>query len=329
KSRVDDESTQGLIARARSWIFERGYHLTSKMVECILKLLSLLPTRSTFSECLALSGFNFYLMFVPDIMHEFELGNFKAFFAMILRILFAFDVDNLTRLNSHFRRVSTFGRYAIRKFVSNVSSLTNFTAHDYENVLKLAMPVVEGLLPEPLNTIVLDLLWACAVWHALAKLRVHTESTLNVLEVSTTSLGIAARRFAKECKRHNIQELPTEEAALNNTGKKSGNSKGKEKDTGPKQKQLNLQTFKWHNICHYVEAIRRFGPTDGYSTQIGELEHQRVKRFYARTSRKTYAQQIGQHVRCEKILHSITQREAARRERIASGASSEARKQGR
>ncbi|KAI0090931.1 hypothetical protein BDY19DRAFT_886661 [Irpex rosettiformis] len=45
KSRVDDESTQGLIARARSWIFERGYRLTSKMVERILKPLSLLPTR--------------------------------------------------------------------------------------------------------------------------------------------------------------------------------------------------------------------------------------------------------------------------------------------
>lgn len=157
-----------------------------------------------------------------------------------------------------------------------------------------AMPVVEGLLSEPMNTIVLNLLWACAVWHALAKLRLHTESTLSALEVSTTILGDSARRFSKECDKdkYDIRELPAEEYARHRrktrqqekkhakdsqpsktAQQKPGDSKGKgkEKASGPKQKRLNLQTFKWHNLGHYAAAIRRFGPTDGYSTQMVNL----------------------------------------------------------
>lgn len=142
-----------------------------------------------------------------------------------------------------------------------------------------------------MNTIILNLLWACAVWHALAKLRVHTESTLSALEASTTLLGDSARRFSKECEKpqYDIRELPAEESARHRRKdreqqkknsktkcsqsttthtQKPRNTKGKEKDSGPKQKRLNLQTFKWHNLGHYAAAIRRFGPTDGYSTQI-------------------------------------------------------------
>lgn len=118
KARTDDKHTQGLIARARAWIFERGYNLRSKMSERLLHPLSLLPTRvsvnnhrcgiafclistqSTFSERFSQFGVNFYSMFVPDVLHEFELGVFKAFFAHILRVLFAFGPDNITKLNS-------------------------------------------------------------------------------------------------------------------------------------------------------------------------------------------------------------------------------------
>lgn len=134
---------------------------------------------------------------------------------------------------------------------------------------------------------VLDLVWECAFWHSLAKLRMHTESTLSILELSTTSLGDTARRFAKELEKpkYDIRELPAEEAARHRrdaqsnakrTGKpkktpdapsKPAPSKGKAKASGPKRKQLNLHTFKFHNLRHYVDSIRRFGPTDGYSTQ--------------------------------------------------------------
>lgn len=62
----------------------------------------LTSVQSTFSERFAPFGVNFYSMFVPDVLHEFELGVFKAFFAHILRVLFAFDGDNITRLNSRY-----------------------------------------------------------------------------------------------------------------------------------------------------------------------------------------------------------------------------------
>lgn len=52
KARTDDKHTQGIIARARSWIFEKGYNLRSAMVERLLYPLSLLPTRVSVSKTL-------------------------------------------------------------------------------------------------------------------------------------------------------------------------------------------------------------------------------------------------------------------------------------
>jgi len=46
----------------------------------------------------------------------------------------------------------------------------------------------------------MDLLFELATWHGLAKLRLHTESTVQALENSTTRLGIALRKFqSKTC----------------------------------------------------------------------------------------------------------------------------------
>ena len=53
----------------------------------------------------------------------------------------------------------------------------------------------EGLLQEPYNTIVMTLLYRTAEWHAFAKLRLHTESTLQHLEQLTTELGKLMQKF--------------------------------------------------------------------------------------------------------------------------------------
>ena len=88
---------------------------------------------------------------------------------------------------------------------------------------------------------------------------------------------------------------------------------------------FSLCTYKLHALGHYVAAIARFGTTDSYSTQTvrihllflilsqfnhqGELEHRRVKRFYARTNkRKTFTQQIAKQQRRERILRLIQER---------------------
>ncbi|KAJ3574409.1 hypothetical protein NP233_g1774 [Leucocoprinus birnbaumii] len=58
-----------------------------------------------------------------------------------------------------------------------------------------------------------------------------------------------------------------------------------------------------HALGDYVSSIWRYGPTDGYSTQVGELEHRRLKKFYSRTNkRNTFALQIAQHQQREQIV---------------------------
>jgi hypothetical protein len=44
-------------------------------------------------------GFNFYSLFVPDLLHEFELGVWKAVFTHLLRILYAYGEESIQRLN--------------------------------------------------------------------------------------------------------------------------------------------------------------------------------------------------------------------------------------
>lgn len=140
------------------------------------------------------------------------------------------------------------------------------------------MPCVEGLLPEPFDAIVLTLVWLCAFWHAMAKLQIHTETTVHILEDCTRTLGIATRKFASACEDLDTRELPNEEAArgcrevnvaanqMSNKGKQP--QKKKKKQSGAKKKILNLSTFKWHSLGHYPMAIRQCGTIDNYSTQV-------------------------------------------------------------
>src|SRR6267378_4152421 len=58
-----------------------------------------------------------------------------------------------------------------------------------------AIPVFEGLLPSHHNEIVMTLLYRLAEWHALAKLRMHTDPTLDFLDSITSILGRELRRF--------------------------------------------------------------------------------------------------------------------------------------
>ena len=62
-------------------------------------------------------------------------------------------------------------------------------------IVQCSIPAFEGLLSEPYNTIILTLLYRTAEWHAFAKLRLHTESTLQHLESLTTELGKLMRNF--------------------------------------------------------------------------------------------------------------------------------------
>lgn len=99
----------------------------------------------------------------------------------------------------------------------------------------------------------LRLLYRAAEWHALAKLRLHTDSTLDLLEGVTREFGRLMRQFRnKTSDKFNTVELPRE------TGARKG---------GAHSKKLNLNTYKFHALGDYVATIRLFGTTDSYSTQ--------------------------------------------------------------
>ena len=182
----------------------------------------------------------------------------------------------------------------------------------------------------------MDLLFELATWHGLAKLRLHTESTLRALESSTTRLGIALRKFQlTTCAEFETQNLASKEAAqgrrkaakakLQPTTQQS-KSKAKEPKVKGKEKvsstlrAFGLSNYKTHALADYPSMIREFGTTDGYSTQNvsflfkikiraeanchaqGELEHRRCKRFYPRVHKGKFAPGIAREVRRERIL---------------------------
>jgi len=120
-----------------------------------------------------------------------------------------------------------------------------------------SIPVFEGLLPEPFNGMLLHLLYKAAEWHALAKLRIHTDSTLDLLEAVTREFGRLMRQFRdKTSDEFDTMELPRETSARKGGARSS------------KKKKLNLNTYKFHALGDYVATIRLFGTTDSYSTQV-------------------------------------------------------------
>lgn len=76
------------------------------------------------------------------------------------------------------------------------------------------MPVFDGLLPAKHNNDIQSLLFTTAEWHTLAKMRLHTDSTLAWLDESTKAFGKEIRRFQRHtCSFFDTRELPQEEAA--------------------------------------------------------------------------------------------------------------------
>ena len=122
------------------------------------------------------------------------------------------------------------------------------------------------------------LLFEMATWHFLAKLRLHTESTVTLLMKSTTRLGTTLRKFASvTCEAYITKDLPSEEAARGQcqaalaqkkvmNGKQS--TKPSEKSTNAGEHKFNLSAYKPHAIPDYASYICRYGTTDGFTSQV-------------------------------------------------------------
>lgn len=164
---------------------------------------------------------------------------------------------------------------------------------EYQILPQDMIPSVDGLLLEPYNSIIITLLYRLAEWHALAKLRMHTEHTLQSLENSTRKIGQELRSFRDlTLQSFKCQELPKETTARLRRRKRTRAQKAqanvdtqtkpedetnpdqstinsaKKDQAPPKSKILNLFTYKFHALGDYVRTIRLYGTTDSYSTQI-------------------------------------------------------------
>jgi hypothetical protein len=105
-------------------------------------------------------------MLVVDIMHEFELGVWKAIFTHLIRLLYAAGPGGrlVTELDRRcvfskilmlvidssfvirFRLVPTFGRSTIRRFTANASEMKKLAARNYEDLLQVRSPKLVILL---------------------------------------------------------------------------------------------------------------------------------------------------------------------------------------
>ena len=185
--------------------------------------------------------------------------------------------------------MATFGRDTIRKFTNNVSGMKKLAARDFEDLLQVgleqllvynrfyrsyqcAIPAFEGLFESEDNVIVQNLLFELATCHFLAKLRLHTEITVKGLEASTTRLGDALRKFeSTTCAKYVTKDLPSEEAARGRRtaalAEKNGTHNSAPRSNKSHIRKFNLSTYKLHALGDYANYIRRYGTTDGFSTQ--------------------------------------------------------------
>ncbi|KAJ3556338.1 hypothetical protein NM688_g2089 [Phlebia brevispora] len=329
--RVDDASIQTDIAKARDAIFLKGAPVNGARVKGLLNDRSLLPHRSAFSLRLASFGFNVYAMFAPDVLHEFELGVWRTLFIHILRVLNGIDKKLLAELDRRFRRVPTFGSDTIRRFTNNVSELKKLAARDYEDILQVCIFALNPMIILTWLFEVLDSLYrgalarapgACRLGHALVFTHVACNGqvtfTYGVNNQDTRASHHRPRKInpnlCAQSKAFPTYELRRETEARKRRELRepaSANEKAQKKATTSERKikHLNMKTFKLHDLPHFTEFIRRFGTTENYSTQWGETEHKRVKRWYGLTSKNKHEGQIATKQQRAKVLRFIKQRE--------------------
>ncbi|KAG2113257.1 hypothetical protein BD769DRAFT_1673787 [Suillus cothurnatus] len=166
------------------------------------------------------------------------------------------------------------------------------------------IPAFEGMFPNEHDDIIRLLLFRLAEWHALAKLRLHTDDSLDKLDQALTALGKQLRRFQQfTCSAFQAMELPHEVTARQRRQDANLQStRGEARSSGAHPKNFNILTYKLHALGDYTASIRLFGTTDSYTTQIGELAHRLIKMLYQSTNKQDTSKQLArQERRCTRI----------------------------
>lgn len=152
--RQDNSMVQARIEGMRKLVFQGKASIGSKRVEKELDFASLIPARvrkyyykvklliiycqfqSPFSIKLAKFGFDFYSIFVPDVMHEYDLGLWKAVFQHLVLILYDVGNNAIQDMNRRYLEAPPFGQN-LRAITKNPSSMKQLAAHHYEDLLQV------------------------------------------------------------------------------------------------------------------------------------------------------------------------------------------------
>jgi hypothetical protein len=103
--------------------------------------------------------------------------------------------------------------------------MKQLAAQDYEDLLQCSIPAFEDLLDEPHNKSVMKLLYRTAEWHALAKSRMHTDTSLERLCHLTKEFGTLMQQFRDQtCPHFDTVELP-HEVSIRNRHQQHGQAK--------------------------------------------------------------------------------------------------------
>ena len=125
--------------------------------------------------------------------------------------------------------------------------------------MQCTLPVFEGLLPGEYNSIILDLLFNLSVWYAFTKLCLYTEQTLAFFDKATEYLGKSIQKFQHTtCEYYFTTELPQEHAAWGYHRAALAAQQGQATSvtiSKPKEKNLNLLTYKFHTLGDYPNTI--------------------------------------------------------------------------
>ncbi|TFK19535.1 hypothetical protein FA15DRAFT_659826 [Coprinopsis marcescibilis] len=127
----DNAERQKWVEEARKLIFKNGYSPNLAHVDKLLSERSEVPVHNTFSKKLYPMGFNFYSMLVPDILHEFELGVWKAVY----------------------QKVPTYGNGTIQRFATSASAMKKLAGRDFEDLLQ-AMTSSSHLVQPFVNSVI-------------------------------------------------------------------------------------------------------------------------------------------------------------------------------
>ncbi|KZV89008.1 hypothetical protein EXIGLDRAFT_797345 [Exidia glandulosa HHB12029] len=294
--RLDTPERRKAVRNAQTLIHRRGYAVTGKKVDKLLKGDSSTPTANALAD--RNERYNFFSLFLPDALHEIGGGTWLATLRHLIRILYSLPdgESRIHTLNKRFRDVSPFGRDSVRQLSDHITDLTLMRIHEYETILKDSSPCFEDLFPDPeFDNFVQSLLFTFGLWHSFAKLGMHTDSSLRRMDQCTKDLGNMLRHFQiTSATKYPTLETPAEAAKR----VRQGQSKGRTVSSGRKPRTFNISTYKFHSMDHYVPGIARVGTTDNYTTAICEASLREPNDDYLRTSKRDYeAQIVGNAVR--------------------------------